>query len=167
MKITDALKGEHGVFYAQFNHLEQWLDGADLSAIKTAGALLGAGLAPHAHIENEVLFPPIEERLGEGGPTTVMRREHAEIEGKLNELQELKGAHDEIEGALTKLPNAKSVDDARRLVKDILYAAREHFAKEEKMLFPMAEQILDANTLEQLGAEWASRRTEAVDFGGH
>ncbi len=159
MKITDALKGEHGVFYALFDHLEQFAGGANLSDIKAAGALLAAGLVPHAMIENDVLFPPLEARIGDSGPTMVMRMEHQEIEGKLQELRELAGTHDEIEGALARLPKVDDLDEARRLVKDILFLAREHFAKEENMLFPMAEQMLDADTLEQLGVRWAERRS--------
>ncbi len=158
MKITDALRGEHCVFYAQFKFIESSLAEANLGTIQALGGMLAAALVPHATIENDVLFPPIEERIGEGGPTMVMRMEHAEIEGSLGELADLKGTHDEIEGALSKLPNAKSTDDARRIVNGILVAAREHFGKEENVLFPMAEQYLTGDVLESLGAEWAARQ---------
>jgi iron-sulfur cluster repair protein YtfE (RIC family) len=159
MRITDALRGEHGVFYAQFDRLEQTLDTYALALIQAQGALLAAGLAPHAHIENDVLFPVLENHLGEEGPTRVFRMEHEEIEAKLQELKELQGMHDEIEGALARLPQLDDVGEARRLVREALYAAREHFAKEENMLFPMAEQILDERTLKALGAQWAERRS--------
>src|SRR5574341_1358167 len=55
MKITDALKGEHGVFYAQFRFIEESLDGENLATLKALGAMLAAALAPHAHIEDESL----------------------------------------------------------------------------------------------------------------
>jgi hemerythrin-like domain-containing protein len=161
MKITDALKGEHGVFYAQFDLLEQTAASAPLETTQAQGALLMAGLVPHARIENEVLFPVLEEQWGELGPTQVFRVEHAEIEGglvKLQELRELMHVHDEIEGALARLPELTDANQARRLVRDVLALAREHFAKEESMLFPMAEQMLDARALEQLGLRWAERR---------
>ncbi|MBI3738739.1 MAG: hemerythrin domain-containing protein [Chloroflexi bacterium] len=158
MKITDALKGEHGVFYAQFQFINDSLSSANLSIIQSLGAMLAAALVPHAQIENEILFPALEEKIGESGPTQVMRMEHAEIEARLRELKDLKGAHDEIEGALAKLPEIDKVDFARRTVQDILYTAREHFAKEENVLFPMAEQMLDERTQELLGLEWAKRR---------
>jgi hemerythrin-like domain-containing protein len=44
------------------------------------------------------------------------------------------------------------------MLKDVLFAAREHFMKEENVLFPMAEQMLDARAMEQMGATWAKRR---------
>ena len=162
MKITDALLGEHGVFYAQFQLMAKSIDGADLEVIKTLGAMLASALAPHAQIENDILFPAIEQIMGEGGPTHVMRIEHEQIEGKLQELEELKGTHEEIEGALRRLPETQSADEARRLVRDVIQAAREHFAKEEHILFPMAAQMLDERTLARLGDDWAERRNVAL-----
>lgn len=158
MKITDALKGEHGVFYAQFQFIENALDKANLGTLQSLGAILAAALVPHALIENELLFPLIEEKIGDGGPTRVMRMEHEAIEGKLADLEELKGSHEEIEGALARLPQTDSAAQARRMLKDVLFAGREHFMKEENVLFPMAEQLLQAHTLEKLGTEWAERR---------
>ena len=163
MKITDALRGEHGVFYAQFDQLERDLDGVALPVLQAEGALLAAGLAPHAHIENELLFPALENDLGgEGGPLDVFREEHAKIEDSLQKLQALRALadqHDDIEGALARLPSAASAAEARVLLRGALSVAREHFAKEEQMLFPMAEQILGEQQLAQLGEAWAARRS--------
>jgi hemerythrin-like domain-containing protein len=36
--------------------------------------------------------------------------------------------------------------------------ARQHFAKEEQVLFPMAQQVLDDQELFELGAQWAKGR---------
>lgn len=169
MKITDALRGEHGVFYAQFDRFEQTLAVSSLAAIQAQGALLAAGLAPHAHIENEILFPTLEARMGgEFGPIPVMRAEHAEIESsllRLQELRELTRAHDDIDGALARLPETRDVAEARQLVRQVLDTARDHFAKEENMLFPMAEEMLDAPTLHDLGGQWAQRRGVEVATG--
>lgn len=158
MKITDALKGEHGVFYAQFKFIENALADADLITLKFLAAMLAAALEPHAQIEDEGLFPTVESQIGEAGPTQVMRMEHAEIESKLGQLAELRGMHDSIEGALAKLPKMDDAEQARRLLKDTLFLAREHFAKEEQVLFPMADQLLDARTQELLGMDWAEHR---------
>lgn len=166
MDITDVLKGEHGVFYAQFDLIEQMLGESSLAVIKAQGALLAAGLAPHAHIENEVLFPALEAKMGgEFGPIPVMRAEHAEIEGsltRLKELRELAHTHDEIEGALARLPESGDAAEARQLVRNVLDVAREHFAKEEQVLFPMAEEMLDRMTRQELARVWAERRRVMV-----
>ncbi|MBI4674274.1 MAG: hemerythrin domain-containing protein [Chloroflexi bacterium] len=169
MKITDALRGEHGVFYAQFTLMQNTVDAATLNTIQTQGAMLAVALGSHAQIEDEILFPALEAEIGEHGPTRVMREEHVHIEELLMQLQlrqlpqlqtvrELTQAHDDIEGKLAQLPDVTSVDDARTMVYDLLYAAREHFAKEENVLFPLAEQLLSARALEELGAQWAERR---------
>ena len=158
MKITDALKGEHGVFYAQFRFIENALPDANLGTLQFLGAMLAAALAPHAQIEDDSLFPAVEAQIGEAGPTRVMRMEHAEIESKLGQLAELKGMHDDIEGALARLPHMDDAEQARRLLKDTLLLARDHFAKEERILFPMADQLLDAHTQDLLGMDWAERR---------
>ncbi|MFQ5856118.1 MAG: hypothetical protein ACE5LU_10785 [Anaerolineae bacterium] len=44
MKITQALLGEHGAFYAQFDHLEHAMPAADsLALIQAQGALSSGG----------------------------------------------------------------------------------------------------------------------------
>lgn len=160
--ITDALRGEHGVFYAQFEHIESGLATVSLASLQAQGALLASALAPHAHIENEILFPALEQELGgEGGPVSVFRAEHAEIEGALEKLQtlrELSRNHDDIEGRLERLPRVEDIAEARRLVRQTLDVARDHFSKEEQMLFPMAEQMLSEDALERLGEQWAAQR---------
>jgi len=143
VKITKALLGEHGVFYAQFDYLEQVLpETGSLDQVQKLAGLLAAGLKPHAQIENEILFPPLESILGtEVGPIPVMRMEH-----------------DEIESSLTRAQEVRDLDQARNLVLHAVQVAREHFTKEEHVLFPMAEQVLDETALERLGDQWAERR---------
>lgn len=165
MKITDALKGEHGVFYAQFQFIEKALDDVNLTTLQALGAMLASALAPHAQMEDEILLPPLEEKIGQDGPTGPFRSEHVQIDTMLERLQgirDVSGAHDRIEGALARLPDAKKVEEAQQLVRDILFAARDHFAKEEHMLFPLAEEILNDGTLELLGMDWAQRRGVAL-----
>jgi hemerythrin-like domain-containing protein len=44
----------------------------------------------------------------------------------------------------------------------VVTVAREHFAKEERVLYPMATKALSAETLANLGAQWAARRDVAL-----
>jgi len=143
MKLTEALLGEHGVFYAQFQYLEERIPSArDLALVKSQGAMLAAALATHAHCEDELLFVALESQLDpQAGPLAVMRLEHREIEDSLQRLQEL--------------PN---LAEAKSLLLHAVQKAREHFAQEEQVLFPLACQMLAANNLQQLGAAWAVRR---------
>ena len=142
MNILQALLGEHGVFYAQFTHLEQQLPGMeDLDTVQELGKVLTAALGSHAQNENELLFSSIEAHLGPIRPLKVMRMEHDQIEGLLAEVQRLDEAA-----------------DARQALLQAIAIARPHFAKEEQVLFPLAAQRLPASELEALGAEWGARR---------
>lgn len=142
MQITQALLGEHGVLYALFEYVEKDLAGMEtLAEVQGAGAALTATLGSHARIENEILFPSLEPQLGPGGPIPVMREEH-----------------DEIEGALEDIANAASRDAAVSQLRYALQLAREHFAKEEQVLFAMAQEMLDGAELERMGAMWAEAR---------
>lgn len=146
MKITDALLGEHGVFYAQFSHLEQVIpQRADLALVQAQGALLTAALETHAHLEEELLFSALDPHLGQGGPLAVMRMEHQQIE----------------EG-LARLPGLGERALAQQLLLQVVQVARGHFAKEEQVLYPMAQQVLGEAKLVELGASWAERRQVVV-----
>jgi len=142
MKITDVLLGEHAVFYAQFDYLEQAIPAANsVTQVESLGAMLAAALASHAQMEEELLFTTLEPHIGSMGPLAVMRTEH-----------------DEIEKSLERLPMLREVDQVRELLLKVVTVAREHFPKEEQVLYPMANKTLSAETLIDLGAQWAARR---------
>ena len=54
--------------------------------------------------------------------------------------------------------NATDHDAALRQLRYATQIARDHFAKEEQILFGMAQQMLSASELERLGAVWAEAR---------
>ncbi len=146
MKITDAFLGEHGVLYALFNHLEQTVPIAEsLSLVKSQGAMLAAALASHAQLEEELLFSTLEPIIGSTGPLAVMRMEH-----------------EQVEQAVESLPAVQELEEAQTLILQLITVARNHFAKEEQILFPLAAQSLSAETLTELGERWAAARAVAV-----
>jgi hemerythrin-like domain-containing protein len=142
VKVTQAFLGEHAVFYAQFDYLEDALPGAASQDWVIAQALvLQSAVATHAQLEEELLFTQLEPHTGQGGPLAVMRMEH-----------------EEIENTLDAIPEAADLDSARGRLLRVIQVARQHFAKEEQVLFPMADQFLNQEQLEQLGERWAERR---------
>lgn len=146
MKLTDALRGEHGALKVQFEHLETAVQEApDLSAVQFLSGLLESALASHAAIEDEVLFPAIAAVIGQGGPLEVMEAEH-----------------DEIETTLRNIETCDDLGQARSLMRHALQVAREHFCKEEEVLFPLAENALGSQELEKLGATWSDRRNVQI-----
>lgn len=142
MKITDALLGEHGAFYAQFEHIERALaNGASLESIRGLAAMLAAALAPHAHMEDQLLFGPAVAAGAPAEPMAVMHQDHEGIEGALEETQDA--------------PDAAS---ARALLLGAIREAREHFAKEERIAFGLAAHALGDERLRELGSRWALAR---------
>ena len=62
---------------------------------------------------------------------------------------------------MTKVSKARDVKVARKLLIRVIDASRKHFDKEERIVFPLAERVLKADTLRALGNEW-KRRREAI-----
>lgn len=145
MKITDILRGEHGVFYSQFNKIEKSLKTGSLSEVQAQVAILTAGLSPHAKMENEILFSSLDSHFNQMGPLEVMRTEH-----------------DEIEDGLNQLAKVQDLAQAQKLLRHVIEIARDHFLKEEQILFVMAEEFLDEKTLNKLGAKWLKKRGVAT-----
>ena len=142
MRIVDALLGEHGAFYAQFDRLEDVLPHATSPGeVREQAALLAAALISHAKLEDEVLFRRMGQAGGDAGLLMTMEDEHVEIASLLARAQ----VTADLEGARAALLEAVSL-------------ARDHFAKEERVAFPMAERLLDGDALDELGAAWAERR---------
>lgn len=141
MKITDALCGEHAVLYSMFDYLEQTLKDNPQTA-PALSAMFTDAVVSHAQMEDELLFTTLEPHLGQMGPLQMMRMEHREIEHLLETL----------------LPQAKDADDAARLLLQAIQIAHLHFNKEEQVLFVMAQHVLGAAGLAQLGQQWAGQR---------
>lgn len=142
MKITDALLGEHGAFYAQFDRLEEQLPGCrDVAEVREQAALLASALVSHARLEDELLFAAMAVAGADAGLLDAMETEHGDIADRLSRAQ---GTAD---AAL-----------ARRELLEAVSLARDHFAREERLAFPLAGELLGAPALMELGAAWAGRR---------
>jgi len=142
MKITDALLGEHAVLYRLLDYCASEADRWDLTTAHGVAGALEAALGSHAQVEDSLLFTAMDGFFPPGvGPLAVMRGEHQEIEGS-------------VERALA----SDDLELVRSLLRRIPGLAREHFAKEEQVLFPMAEQHLGEEELTTIGARWAAER---------
>lgn len=88
----------------------------------------------HISMEEEVLFPAFEEATGmTGGPTQVMRDEHRQMRGLLDQMRQCVVSGD----------HTGMID----LGDTLLLLIQQHNEKEEGVLYPMAEQVL--------GPQWA------------
>ena len=142
MKITEILVAEHVVFHNLFDHLEQITPRLkSLPEIKSLSAALEVLMRAHAKTEDDLLVEPLEHCLAQIGQSETFHEEHDEIDGRLVEVQK-----------------ARSTKQARALLLGVVLRSREHFDKEERIVFPLAERVMKAKTLSSLGDEWMKRR---------
>lgn len=84
-------------------------------------------LLSHLSVEENILFPKFEEATGmTSGPTQVMRLEHEQMRGLLNDL--------------TAALNKQDKDTYLGLSETLIVLMQQHNMKEEMMLYPMAQQ---------------------------
>ncbi len=147
MKITDAFLGEHAVFYRQFDEVDHMLDRSDLASLKQAAAVIAGALESHAELEDALLFGPLVRAAPDGtGIFALMEEEHTVIAKLLGDIA-----------------TARDAGLASELLAEMIAAARDHFAKEERVAFPRAEQLLGPDELHRLGAAWAQARNVALE----
>ena len=142
MKLTDGLLGEHALFYALIDRVEQLTGEAkELPELRAAASLLERAVVTHARLEEELLLAALEEKGHVGGPMAIMRAEH-----------------EEIHGMVTALPGLKTLDEVKEALASLLEMLRNHFRNEEAFLFPLSEGLLGEGALTELGARWAVER---------
>jgi hemerythrin-like domain-containing protein len=147
MKITDVLRAEHAVFHNLFDHIEATVPGLKtLAEVKALAAVVQKVHEPHAHTEDDLFMEPLEHCFDQIGQQETFHEEH-----------------EHIEKALAQSLAAKTVKDAKRLLLGAIAASRDHFDKEERIVFPMAERVLKAKTLSELGQAWLRRRQTDAD----
>ena len=146
MKITEALLAEHQVFHSLFDYVERAVPQLrTVAEVKTLAALLESSLKAHSATEDELLLAPLEHCIEQLGQADTFHDEHEEIDRRLAQIQ-----------------RARQPAAARQLLLEAVLTSRSHFAKEERIVFPLAEKTLSQQTLLNLGRAWARRRdTEA------
>jgi hemerythrin-like domain-containing protein len=142
MKITDVLRAEHAVFHNLFDYIEAALPRTrTLAEVKSLANIMDKLTGPHSRTEDELFIDPLEHCFDQIGHKETFHHEHERIEKMFAGIQ-----------------SAGSIKVARKLLLDVVAASRKHFEKEERIVFPMAERILKAKTLTDLGSEWMKRR---------
>jgi len=112
-------------------------DGADLAG--QAWQVFESRMRRHFAMEEDVLFPAFESRsgMGGGGPTAMMRMEH----------QQMRGLLDQISASI----DSGELEDALDSGDTLLMLIQQHNIKEEGMLYPMAQNMLSGEWAEMAG----------------
>jgi regulator of cell morphogenesis and NO signaling len=144
------LKGEHAPLIEMLDGLykltkqiaiEEELEKL-FAGLKSDVATFIAKLDPHSEREEGVLFPMLGVYIGTAsGPIAAMEYEHEQAKTLINEF-------------LMKAENIQLTSEEMRnlseLVKNAYDVLIQHFSKEEKVLFPMAERMLTDEEKEEL-----------------
>lgn len=131
--LAEFFEQDHRDCDARWADVEELLDTEDIEAALPAWRKYLAGMQRHIAMEEEILFPAFEEASGihDAGPTDVMRLEHQQIRTLLGEIDEIIGAGD--------CERALEVGDT------LLMLIQTHSAREEEVLYPMAQNLLAGN----------------------
>ena len=121
---------DHSDCDARWVDVEELLDTADIDAAQGVWQSFETGMRRHFAMEEEVLFPAFDARsgMGGGGPTAMMRMEHQQMRGLLDQIGEAM--------------EAGNAQEAMDIGDTLLMMVQQHNVKEEGMLYPMAENIL-------------------------
>src|SRR5436190_9593494 len=142
MKITEALFAEHVVFHNMFDHIEVEAPKLKTMAqIKCMAAMVECLLQAHSETEDKLFIGPLEHCFEQIGQRETFHQEHEQIERNLRQIQ-----------------STKQLKQARALLLGVVIASRKHFDKEERIVFPMAEAVLNGKTLITLALTWREQR---------
>lgn len=142
MDVTAALAGEHGIFHLLVEQLGEAADQVStVGELRAAAEPLALALIGHARLEEETLFQPLEHAIGAQGPLHCLRQEHEDMDRQLRALFRL-----------------DDLDAMRAAVRAVLDLTRRHLAREEQVLFAVADRALTPAARAALGTHWAGAR---------
>ena len=146
MKITEALFAEHLVFHNMFDYIEAVAPRLKtLAEVKSLATLMESLLKSHSDTEDELFLGPLEHCFEQIGQRDALLEEHKEIDESMKGLRQV-----------------KDLRKARQLLLAAVTYSRKHFDKEERIVFPLAERVLNNKTLTALGQTWMEQRTRVV-----
>ena len=127
--IMDFLGGDHRACDDLFASAEVAVAQKNWDSARSLFERFQTAMAHHLAMEEEVLFPAFEARTGmRTGPTEVMRMEHEQMRGLLQEMA----------GAVTNADESRYLG----LSETLNMLMQQHNLKEENMLYPMSDQVL-------------------------
>jgi hemerythrin-like domain-containing protein len=141
--LSEFFTQDHRVCDEYWVEVENAIESGDPAAIKAGWEAFAHRQRRHLDIEEQLMFPAFEQATGmTSGPTAVMRMEHAQMRGLLDQMAAAVPAGD-YQGILD-------------LGDTLLMLVQQHNQKEEGMLYPMADSAL--------ASDWNSLREKVENF---
>jgi hemerythrin-like domain-containing protein len=168
MQATEVLSREHRVIEVVLGVLEKAADALDRGREvprelleKSLDFIRGFADTCHHAKEEELLFPTLQQRgiPSEGGPVGVMLHEHEMGRGFV------RGASEAFE-AWSKGDRTKGPEIARNL-RGYVQVLRQHIYKEDNILFPMGDKVLDEADNARLVERFEEIENERIGAGKH
>jgi hemerythrin-like domain-containing protein len=129
--ITDYLSSDHHRLDGLLAEVEREVARGSFERARELFVAFEAGLDRHIRLEEELLFPLFEARVGIlSGPTVVLRMEHRQIRVAAGMMRDG-----------LAVGEAARFRDGRRWLDDVL---PQHDSKEEHILYPMTDRFLSA-----------------------
>ena len=146
--IGQALEHDHHVIDEHFGAFARSLDAASSGTTPLDSAALATGvraLRHHIYVEETLHFPPLRAG-GLMGPIMVMLREHGELWDLLDLL-------------VAQVDGGTSVAEATQTWLQVATLLEAHNMKEEQIVYPSGDEILDAETADDVRSALASGAT--------
>lgn len=124
------------------DRLEELAPHTSLLQLRALRDLVAEGIQTHARVEDDLLFDRLE-------------RTSAKAEAAVRGMRTM---HDDIDHLLDELAHMEQEARAREQLLNLAALARMHFFAEEEAVFPLAEEALPAEILEEVGRQYLERR---------
>ena len=132
--LSAALEREHEEIDAGLEQMQAGIEQGEVAIEPFARA--AAALRRHIYLEEEFLFQPLRSG-GLVAPVLVMVREHGEIWRALDTIE-------------AQLAEVTAPDDVNKAIAVLLGLLNEHNMKEERILYPVIDQVVVGENAEQM-----------------
>lgn len=141
--IQDLLHSDHVRLHSLFEDHSAELDADNVMLASIRFEEFQAGLLRHIKMEEDVLFLLYEKKTETTmGPTHVMRMEHQEIQALLKKMVDMLGE--------AKVEGLSRRDAIKELGKKFVDYIKLHIEKEEIILYPSSDQVIQGKEREEL-----------------
>jgi iron-sulfur cluster repair protein YtfE (RIC family) len=156
--LTEPLRAEHRELAPRLkaldtaaDEIERWDRDEALHVLGEIVEFLRGHLVPHAHAEEQVLYPAVEDAMAAPGATATMRADHAEVVARIDRLATT------ADTVQRRWPDPDLARDLAHQLVGLAAILQLHFAKEEDVLLP----VLDDTLSPERAAELFARMGEA------
>ena len=136
MNIIDVLKVQHKVILGQLDYLEKLKDKKGMGAccLRQVVSSVVNMVDQHARLEETRLFPELEAYLG----------------SQMSSIAVMEFEHREIKKILENIKRTNQLRETTLEAVKLIVFLRDHIDKEERVLFPIADQNITQKRLEEL-----------------